>query len=80
AKKEREGFEPSIVLCSKLYRFSRPELSTPQPSLRKPISILLVRIADGHKEMDTTLDRSPRLISRSIYLYIEFSMHFCGVK
>lgn len=36
-QKEREGFEPSIVLCSELYRFSRPGLSTTQPSLRKAI-------------------------------------------
>lgn len=47
-KKEREGFEPSIVLCSKLYRFSRPELSTTQPSLRKTIFILFLRMEHGH--------------------------------
>ena len=41
-QKEREGFEPSIVLCSELYRFSRPELSTTRPSLQKTIFILLL--------------------------------------
>lgn len=52
-KKEREGFEPSIVLCSELYRFSRPELSTTRPSLRKTISILFLfsQIEHGHIHM-----------------------------
>jgi hypothetical protein len=48
-KKEREGFEPSIVLCSKLYRFSRPGLSTTQPSLRKTIFILFLRVEHDHR-------------------------------
>ncbi|KAF5957069.1 hypothetical protein HYC85_004294 [Camellia sinensis] len=41
-QKEREGFEPSIVLCSELYRFSRPGLSTTQPSLRKTIHFYFI--------------------------------------
>ncbi|GMP29884.1 hypothetical protein CsSME_00032883 [Camellia sinensis var. sinensis] len=35
-------FEPSIVLCSELYRFSRPGLSTTQPSLRKIIHFYFI--------------------------------------
>lgn len=41
-KKEREGFEPSIVLCFELYRFSRPELSTTRPPLRKVKTIYIL--------------------------------------
>ncbi|KAJ6823840.1 photosystem II 44 kDa protein [Iris pallida] len=47
-QKEREGFEPSIVFCSELYRFSRPELSTTHPSLPGVIFILFLQIEHGH--------------------------------
>jgi hypothetical protein len=56
-KKEREGFEPSIVLCSELYLFSRQGLSTTQPSLRKTIFLLFLRIEHSRMSRSLSVER-----------------------
>lgn len=62
-QKEREGFEPSIVLNKEPCRFSRPELSTTQPSLQKNsifILFLFPRMEHGHMSFDTITSKKTR--------------------